>query len=218
MISETTINESRCADIVAEQYRRQGYTVAQDTTLDFLPGVRADLLVRKGDEVRVIEVKTRSTLAAAPQTSGLAQAVQSKPGWHYDLVLVGDTVPATTPSGKTFRLAASAIAGRLADAATALANDAPECAFLIAWSAGEAALRSLLVDEGVVAERLAAPDDVFTQSVFHGIISRGEYNYFAELRRYRNAIVHGFGVQDFDDATAASLIATVKRILESDPG
>lgn len=49
-------------------------------------------------------------------------------------------------------------------------------------------------------------------------ISRDEYNYFAELRQYRNAIVHGFGVQDFDAATAASLIAAAKRILKSDAG
>ena len=218
MISETTISERRYADIVAEEYRHKGYEVAQEAALDFLPGVRADLLVRKGDEVRVIEVKTRASLAAAPQTDGLAQAVKSNPGWHYDLVLVGDTAKVATPSGKTFPLATSAIAGRLAEAETALANAAPESAFLIAWSAGEAALRNLLADEGVAAERLAAPADVFSQSVFHGVISRGDYNYFAELRKYRNAIVHGFGVQDFDDAMAAALIATVKRILESDAG
>ena len=214
MISESTISERRYADIVADEYRRKGYAVEQEAVLDFLPGIRADLVVRKGDEVRVVEVKRRSSLDAAPQSGRLAQAVNAKPGWHFDLVLVGDTAQAATPSGKTFPLTAPAISDRLADAATALDNNAPESAFLIAWSAGEATLRSLLVSEGVAPERLAAPADVFSQSVFHGIIARDDYNYFTELRKYRNALVHGFGVQDFDATTASSLIATVKRILE----
>ena len=126
--------------------------MSQEAALDFLPGVRADLLARKGDEVRVIEVKTRSSLAAAPQAIRLAQAVNAKPGWHFDLVLVGDLAKVATPYGKTFPLAASSIAGRLADATAALANAAPESAFLIAWSAGEAILRSLLAADGVAPE------------------------------------------------------------------
>ena len=51
----------------AEEYRSKGYEVLRDAALDFLPGYRADLLVKKGDEVKVIEVKTRSSLAADPK-------------------------------------------------------------------------------------------------------------------------------------------------------
>ena len=50
----------------AEKYRRQGYEVTLDAPLDFLPGCRADLLASKADEVTVIEIKSRSSLAADP--------------------------------------------------------------------------------------------------------------------------------------------------------
>ena len=217
MISETTINERRYAEIVADEYRRRGYDVTQDAPLDFLPGVSVDLLARRGDEARVIEVKARASLAASPHARWLAGVVNAKPGWTFDLVLVGDTAKVDTPAGKTAPLTAPEIARRLKDAETALANEAPESAFLTAWSAGEALLRVLLADAGVPPERLVAPTDVFSQAVFHGIISRECYSHFTELRKCRNAILHGFGVHDFDNATAASLIAVVNDILVSPP-
>ena len=216
MISEAVINERRMAAIVADEYRNRGYEVAQDVPLESVPDLRADLVVRKGDEVRVVAVKTRSSLASSSQASRLQKAVGAKPGWHFDLVLVGEPERVDTPAGKTRPLAGAGIARRVSDAESALAGDAPESAFLIAWSAGEAALRAAAAAAGIPPERMAGANDVFRQAVFHGIIGRDEYDYFSGMRKYRDAIGHGFEVNDFDRATAQSLIAAVKRIIASD--
>lgn len=218
MISETTINERQLAAIAADEYRNQGYEVTPEARLDFMPGFfRADLLARKGDEVRVIEVKARASLKISPQIVRLAEAVKSKPGWHFDLILVGDGEKVELPDDAVAPLDSVGIARRLAAAETALAGDAPESALLIAWSALEGVLRGRLAADATdmtARERTLAPADVFKQAVFHGIITGSDYAYLNDLLKRRNAIVHGFGAKISPEATA-SLIAAVRRIAAS---
>lgn len=90
MVSATTGTEYLLATKVAEEYRSKGYEVARDVALDFLPGFYADLIARKDDEVRVIEVKSRSSLAANPQIGEMARLVDEKRGWTFELRLVGE--------------------------------------------------------------------------------------------------------------------------------
>ena len=53
----------------ADEYRNKGYKVSLDMPLDFLPGFRADVVVSKDGETKVIEVKSRSSLGANPKLS-----------------------------------------------------------------------------------------------------------------------------------------------------
>ena len=74
----------------AAEYRSRGYEVLQDTYLDFLPNVSADLVVRKNGETKVIQVTTRTSLAVTPEMADLAEAISAKPGWSFDLLVVGE--------------------------------------------------------------------------------------------------------------------------------
>ena len=49
------------------------------------------------------------------------------------------------------------------------------------------------------------------------MISREDYDYLANMRRYRNAIAHGFDVSDFSDEKVTELIEFVRRLLDSEP-
>ena len=64
----------------AQEYRSKGYDVSTEVPLDFFPNFQADLVVRKGDESKVIEVMSRSSLAADRRISELANIIESKPG------------------------------------------------------------------------------------------------------------------------------------------
>ena len=75
MVGHGTISEYLLTKKTAEEYRSRGYEVLAEASLDFLPGFTADLLVRKGDEVKVIEVKSRPSLAADPKVSELARII-----------------------------------------------------------------------------------------------------------------------------------------------
>ena len=73
LIEDVTSSEYLLAQKTVEEYRSKGYEVSRGALLDFFPGFRADLIVRKDDEVKVIEVKSRSSLAANPKISELAR-------------------------------------------------------------------------------------------------------------------------------------------------
>ena len=212
MVRDATETEYLLTRKTAEEYRSKGYEVLLEAPLDFMPGFRADLLVRKGDETRVIEVKSRPSLAADPKISELARLIESMPGWTFELVLVGEPEKVDTPEGaRSFE--SEKIVQRVEEAERSLQAKMPEAAFLLAWSASEAVIRVLLAAQGVSSTSITSPGYVLDQGVYHGVISRDDYDALTRMRKYRNAIVHGFGTDDFDDDLVAELIATIRRIM-----
>ena len=87
------------AQKTAEEYQAKGYDVLREVPLDFFPGFRADLVVQKGADKRVIEVKKRSSLAANPRIRELAQIIDAKPEWSFDLLLVAEPEKLDSPGG-----------------------------------------------------------------------------------------------------------------------
>ena len=99
MVGPATDSEYLLARKTAEEYCSNGYEVQLEALLDFFSNFQTDLLVREGDEVKVIEVKPRPSLAADPRISELAQLIESKPGWSFELVLVGEPERVDSPAG-----------------------------------------------------------------------------------------------------------------------
>ena len=142
MVRDATDSEYLLTRKTAEEYRSMGYEVLLEASLDFFPNFRADLLVRKGDEVKVIEVKSRPSLAANPKIVELARIIDSKPGWSFELLLVGEPEKVDSPEGAR-SLGSENILQRIEEAEKSLEAGLPEAAFLLAWSAFEAATREL---------------------------------------------------------------------------
>ena len=194
-MEETSNAEYFLARKTAEEYRRKGYEVALDVPLDFLPGFRADLLVRKPDEVRVIEVKSRSSLAADSKIRQLARVIDSKPGWSFELLLVAEPQRLDSPEGaRSFDRAH--LLRRVEEAEKALTLGMSEAALVLAWSACEAATRVLVTDQEESSPDINAPGYFLDRAVFLGLISRGvspsDQGKEVQKRNNRNAIVHGF--------------------------
>ena len=211
MVGDATNTEYLLAHKTAEEYRSKGYEVSREALLDFLPGFRADLVARKGGEVRVIEVKSRTSLAANPRIGELARVIDSRPGWSFELLLVGEPEKVGSPEGAQ-SFDRGSILQRIEEAEKALGSGLPEAAFLLAWSACEAATRQLLAAQGISGTDITTPGYVLDQAVFQGVISRDEYNDLTAMRKYRNTIVHGFGVDGFSDQLVTALIETVRRM------
>ena len=104
---------------------------------------------------------------------------------------------------------------RIEQAEKALAAGLPEAALLLAWSAVEAGARESLAAEGVPDPRVLGGRGVFDQAVLHGIVSRDEYNHLVGLAAYRNAIVHGFRVEDFDEEMARRVVDTAREMIRT---
>ena len=214
MVGPTTDSEYLLIQKTAEEYRSNGYDVQLEASLDFFPDFRADLMVRKGDEVKVIEVKSRPSLVADPRVSELARLIESKPGWSFELILVGEPEKMDSPVG-ALTLEGEGILRRLEQAERSLGAGMPEAAFVLAWSACEAASRELIAAEGISDRRITSPRFVLDQAVFLGVISREEYDNLVDMLKYRNAIVHGFSLGDFDTELVSELVAMVQRIITS---
>jgi hypothetical protein len=211
LIEDAAIREGLLADQTAEEYRRKGYEVLREPQLDFLPGFSPDLVVRKGDETIVVEVKARSSLAANPKIKEFAQVIRSKPGWSFDLILVAEPEKLDSPEDAQ-PLSSVGIVEQIEKAERALESDLPEAAFLLAWSACEAAIREKNASHGVSTKGISTASYVLNQAVSQGVISRDEYNKLTGMMRYRNAIVHGFSLNNLSDKLVKDLVKSVRRM------
>ena len=213
-MEDIAISERQFIAKKAAEYRSRGYEVSQDAPLDFLPGFIADLVVRKDDETRVIEVKTRTSLGVTPQMTELAEAISARPGWSFELLVVSEPERLDAPeSAQPFT--ESHIDRRIDQAEKILAMGFAEAAFLLAWSACEAAVRVLAAAEGVEIRRATHSGYILGQAVYHGAISRNDDAYLSEMLAYRNAIVHGLDVPDFDDERARELIVAARKLQQA---
>jgi REase_AHJR-like/Protein of unknown function DUF86 len=212
-----TSPERQRARALAEEYRSRGYEVIEEPSAaqlpDFLSGYRPDLLVRKGDEAIVVEVKSRSSLAKDAQIRDLAQLLQTKPHWNFELVMVGEGERISAPEGAR-PFARDDILRGLEAAEKLLESGFSEAALLLAWSTAEATVRLLIEAEGIVLDQLTPPY-ILKQAVMNGVIAREEYNFLTKVIKYRNALVHGFKTIDFDPALVSELISRTKRLLQS---
>lgn len=213
----TIATEAHRARAVAQEYRRKGHEVIEEPSPgqlpDFLSGFQPDLIILKGNETVVVEVKSRASLAKEPRIRDLAQLLESQPGWSFELVVVaeGDTFnppEGTSPMEREDILHGIEEAERLSESEFSIA------ALLLAWSASEATVRLLTLEEGISIERLT-PSFILNRAATNGVISREDYDFLTTAMQYRNALVHGFKIIDFDESVTRDLIATTKRLLQS---
>lgn len=215
-MEDIAILERKFIDKKTAEYRSRGYEVKENCQLEFLPGYRADLVVRKGEEIRVIEVKSRTSLAKSPRMKEVAEKLHDIPGCSYDLLLVGEPEKLESPEG-AHPFAEEEIRRRLAEAAEVLAKGSGEAAYLLAWSACEAAIRNLIETAEIAITRVTTASYILDMAVMHGIISREDHDYLTEMMKYRNAIAHGFDVNGFSGEKVTELIEVVVRLLDSEP-
>jgi hypothetical protein len=212
----TTLERQR-ARAIAEEYRSRGYEVIEAPTPeqlpDFISGYDPALLIRKGKEAIVVEVKSRSSLAKDSRIRDLARLLQTKPNWNFELVVVGEEENVSSPEGARPFEREDILRG-IEEAERLFESGFSEAALLLAWSTLEATLRVLAEEEGLSLDRLT-PTNILKQAVIHGVISRNDYSFLMNVMKYRNALAHGFKTTEFDSAIIRDLIITTKRLLKS---
>ena len=213
-MSASTILESILIRETAEEYRTKGYEVSTGAPLEFFHGYIADIVARRNDETRVIEVKSRSTLAANPRIAELAGVLESKKGWTFELVLAGEPERRDSPEGARL-IDRTEIEERIQEALTALDAGLNGGAFMLAWSACEAATRELVVREGVSAEGITSANYALDQARYLGVLSGDQYRQLMDFQKHRNAVVHGFS-NDVSAEMVLNLIETTRQIIASD--
>ena len=207
MNDELAIIEKQCADCIAAEYLGKGYQVLREVPLEFLPGYRADMVVKNGYEIKVVEVKTRPSLAANPGLREVERIINSRPGWTFELQLVAEPERVDVTENAQ-PLDEVGILERLIQAKSLLGSGLAEAGLLVAWTAAEGVLRMMVAAEGVAIDRATNPAYIVDMAVAHGAVDRDTYHELLRIMEYRNAIAHGFAVDDFRNAMVGELIDT----------
>src|SRR5262245_24726899 len=128
-----------------EKYEAEGYEVSSTLPTkrnDPLSAYRPDLVLRKGSDVIVIELKRPIETRDAAGLRKSRIQIESRPGWHFRVLLVGDPFQApamTTRSGSESTLE---LKRRLSGAHWLLDEGDRNGAITFIWIALESALRS----------------------------------------------------------------------------
>lgn len=203
---------------LAEEYRDKGYEISfhpnPEDLPDFLRNYRPDMVVRRGEEAVIIEVKSRRTLSSSSSQylQNLAQSVEQHPGWRFELVMTNPEDTVYSPNAEN-SLQQPEIETRL-QVAKQLATQYPESAILYSWSLVEATLRLVAEQEGISLQRLD-PLYLIKQLVIEGIISRPEYQLLINSLSLRNAIAHGFKATQITQESVYQLIDVAEQLLET---
>ena len=212
-MEDIVVTEKQHADVIAQEYMDKGYEVSREVSLDFFPGILVDMLVKKGEETKVVEVKSRSSLAKNPAISELARMLHSRPGWSFELNLVSEREKLDAPEGiRPF--GGNDIIRRIEEAERLIGLGSIEAALILAWSASEATVRMLIEEEGISINRVTSQAYTLGTAVSEGVISRDDYDYLTDVMKHRNATVHGFNADGFTIELVTGLIETTRRLLQ----
>lgn len=196
----------------AKEYRERGYEVQLQARLKFLPGFRPDIVAIKGDDRRVIEVKRRMTLRTDAAMGQLARAIESEPGWTFDLVLIPETPQLAAPEGSR-PLGIDEALQRVSGAEHLLQAGNTESSMLVAWSACEAVIRTLLETETEVRDEVSPTSQLIDSATMHGVISHEHRDYLKQLLPLRNAVAHGMSHADVQVAAVTELLEFIHQVV-----
>jgi hypothetical protein len=210
-IERTREEHQRLRDI-ANYLKRRGYRVLveppSNSLPEFLRPFRPDLVAESEDESLVIEMTSRDRHSDPVYWRELTNAVEEHPGWRLELVL------APPPNGQRLpALSAAEIKDRLRSSALLTGQGQTNAAFLLNWSALEAAMRHVCD-----REELDPPDyrtaTLISRLYTEGEMDREDYDRLMELMRQRNAIVHGMSAPPVEPDTVAELDRLSRELLE----
>jgi hypothetical protein len=203
---------------IAKKYQDQGYEVSlhpnSEDLPDFLRPYLPDMIVRRGDEAVVIEVKSRSSLdsSSTQYLQGLAKAIEKNPSWRFELVMTNPEEVDYSPKAEA-SFQEQEIKSRL-QIARRLVAEHPDSAILYSWSLVEATLRLVAEKEAISLQRFQ-PLYLVKKLATEGVIAKSEYQLLMNAISFRNAIVHGFKTTQVTQKSVYELIDLAEQLLKA---
>jgi hypothetical protein len=200
---------------LAEEYARAGYSVSVEPDPARVPfdvgGYRPDLLVEKGGEHYIIEVKASGRRASVDRYARIAEEAARHEGWRFLLVTPDDVQPAAGPlEGRLVPI--DQLRSQAAAAAELYRLGQPSAALLALWVVFEGLLRHRARQASLPVERM--PTSVMMKHLYsHGELSMEQYDVAREAYETRNRVAHAFEAPDASEAYR-SLQRVVSELLD----
>lgn len=191
---------------IAEGYKSRGYTVELEALLDpSEPSLRVDMVARKGDEVRVVEVRSPGqTPSSRERLRAIGELRRAHPEWQYELLPVG-----LGRQGPTTFLGEAEIERRCRQAEQ-LVTESPDLALLAAWSAFESVARRAASAKDAASPAVATLE-LLQVLAYHGLVTPNEADILRSLRGRRNEVAHG-GVGGASVEDVRALLAITRSL------
>ncbi len=202
-------SEQKTVRRLAEQYAAEGYEVylerdAQRVLPEGLRGFVPDMVVRRGDETIIIEIKQKGV--PRDDVKLLAEQVRRQPGWRLDVHYV-------EPGLEPVVVSPADVKSSIANSKRLFSGGDKLAAFLLLWSTFEAAAMSTLSREkGVVFNTTLAPASLIKQLTFEGILEDTDHNQLLDMVQLRHMVVHGGVTTAVDDADFEFLASVTNRL------
>lgn len=212
----TNERHRRAVETQAAQYQKQGYSViaepSPEATPEFLRPYEPDIIVTKGDERWVVEVKTPGHRRRAGFWGALAKKV-AEAGWRFRIVVAdageGEVRSYAMPE-------AAEIEAGLASPAKLVADGQEGAALLLSWSLFEAAARRRLLRDDQDPGRPETPLGLAKTLVYLGHVDEGELEKLREIAGLRNQVAHGLFKAKVPAESIEMLTALTRRLLVED--
>jgi hypothetical protein len=217
MFATTKTQERERLREISEAYREKGYTVSFEPPIeelpDFIKPFRPDMILHRGDEKIIVEVKSKSSLdpATRQQIKYLLEEVKKHPGWHFELILM-PTAEDQFVGDEINLLGQAEIKAQLA-IARSLIQPSTEAALLYSWALLEAVLRLVAKVENIELDRFDARY-LIKKLTSEGVLSREQYHSLMEIAPLRNAISHGFQSSHLTKQTVLDLLELTNQLSE----
>jgi hypothetical protein len=191
---------------VAARYRGEGYETATSGP-DFLDG-RPDLVLQRGDERVVVEIKTARS--PAPHLERWAKEIAGHPGWRLDVVVVdeseSDVLSSLTPQPL------ASLGRQIDEARELIAAGHVIAGGLLAWSSFEGVGREAL-RRTAAAEPVDDTPSLVRLLLTNNFVSDEEYRRLDEARGRRNALAHGYAVEPSDAALFEDTLKVARDLM-----
>ena len=199
-------NEQSFAEEIADSYVRMGWEVEDPEEALPLLRFRPDILLRRGDQHLVIEIK-KPGVASERSISEMRKIVEAQPNWRLEVKLLPPR-----REHPTYRSADAEAWDRLE-----LANELVDAgrysdAFLLIWVVIEASLHRLSSSSDE-EQRPRAISELFRSAYEAGGISDPELRQLQRGLELRNQTVHGYAPQ-FADGDARLFLSLARALTE----
>ena len=182
--------EQEFTDTLVQEYSRAGWQVEDLAIAAEELNFRPDIVLKRGDEILVIEVK-RAGFVDKRAISRIKRKVEEKPNWHFELKLI--------PPSREFkaeRPVRDDVKRRITLAERLLAEGFASEAFILTWTALEAILRDLVEPNG--DESRETGPQLLRRAYEAGSITDVELRSIERSYQIRSRLTHGFAVEDVD--------------------
>ena len=203
----------------ADKYRADGFTVqVLDETgrVPDLPGVEgADLVATRNGERVVVQVKqSLAELRRDDQSGRIADAVQGKPGWRYDLIVLGQPARSEDVVTEASEPPANDILQSIARAEQLTRAGDTAVACLAVWAALEAAMRFAARRAGLEVQSNEAAYLV-RRLYSHGLLDATDFDGLNAALRIRNTIAHGLAIPSIDPHVLSFVANLARKLIAS---